>query len=66
MREASIDYQKLCADLCDAVGTARYFLSVKQDPAGALEILDAAQKRAAEDYLSSCGPIYGHIFDAKL
>ena len=58
MEKTAVNYQKLCADLCDAVGTARYFLSVRHDPSGALEVLNAAQDRAAADYLNCCGPVY--------
>ena len=58
MERTAVNYQKLCADLCDAVGTARYFLTVRQDPSGALKVLNAALERAAADYLNCCGPVY--------
>ena len=66
MSETAINYQKLCMDLCDVVSTAQYFLAVRNDPSGALEVLRAAQERAVESYLSCCGPIYGANFKPHL
>ena len=58
MSEPLVNYQKLCADLLDAIGASLYLMEIKHDPACAAELLRAAQERAGKDYLSCCGPVY--------
>lgn len=58
MRESTINYQKLCADLLEVIDSALYLMEIKKDPAYAAEILRAAQEQSVKSYLSYYGPIY--------
>ena len=58
MSKSPINYQKLCVDLLDAIGTALYLLEVRQDPATACAVLNDARERSVQTYLSAFDPIY--------
>ena len=58
MEEMKFNYQRLCADLTDAIGTALYLLEVKQDPVNACVVLNEARERSVRAYLAANGPIY--------
>lgn len=66
MSEPLVNYQKLCADLLDAIGAALYLLEIKNDPACAVELLYTAREQSVKDYLSYCGTVYdGRALDTE-
>ena len=58
MSKPTINYQNLCADLLDAIGTALYLMEVRQDFAAACAVLHDARECSAKTYLSAHGPVY--------
>ena len=58
MSKPTINYQNLCADLLDAIGTALYLMEVRQDCAAACAVLHDARECSAKTYLSAHGPVY--------
>ena len=61
MEEMKFNDQRRCADLLNAIGTALYCLEVRNDPAGARQILNEARERSVKDYLAVHGPIYDGV-----
>ena len=58
MSKPTINYQNLCVDLLDAIGTALYLMEVRQDFAAACAVLHDARECSAKTYLSAHGPVY--------
>ena len=58
MSKPTINYQNLCVDLLDAIGTALYLMEVRQDFAAACAVLHDARECSARTYLSAHGPVY--------
>jgi len=58
MSKPTINYQNLCVDLLDAIGTALYLMEVRQDFAAACAVLHDARECSVQTYLSAHGPVY--------